>query len=123
MTEAKTPDSPTLATTLAALDDLKAEDVSVLNVHAITTMTDFMVIASGRSARQVKAMARQVVESAKAAGRPPLGVEGEREGDWVLIDLGEVVVHAMQPEARDFYQLDKLWSESSTDWSRQREAV
>lgn len=92
-----------------ALDDTKAFDIRVLDVRALTTVTDFMVIASGRSDRQVKAMAGHVVERAKALGVRPLGVEGERAGEWVLIDLGDVIVHAMQAHTRDFYQLEKLW--------------
>ncbi len=93
-----------------ALADIKAFDIEVLDVHEMTSITDFMVIASGRSNRQVKAMAGKVVEAARAAGIKPLGIEGEGQAEWVLVDLGDVVVHAMQPATRDFYQLEKLWS-------------
>jgi len=93
-----------------ALADIKAFDIEVLDVHEMTSITDFMVIASGRSNRQVKAMAGKVVEAARAAGIKPLGIEGEGQAEWVLVDLGDVLVHAMQPATRDFYQLEKLWS-------------
>ena len=93
-----------------ALADIKAFDIEVLDVHEMTSITDFMVIASGRSNRQVKAMAGKVVDAARAAGIKPLGIEGEGQAEWVLVDLGDVVVHAMQPATRDFYQLEKLWS-------------
>ncbi len=92
-----------------ALAARKAEDCRVLDVRALTDVTDYMVIASGRSRRQVAAIAEHVVERAKAAGQAPLGVEGLAEGEWVLIDLCDVVVHVMQPETRDFYQLERLW--------------
>ncbi len=94
---------------LAALDDLKAKDVQVLDVRKLTSITDYMIIASGTSSRHVKATADNVVEKAKHAGCPPLGVEGEREAEWILVDLADVVVHVMQPDARAFYQLEKLW--------------
>jgi len=98
-----------LALVVRALEAIKAQDVSVLDVREITTFADYMVISSGRSERQVKAMADSVVEQAKGAGVRPLGVEGEKSAEWVLIDLGDVVVHAMQPATREFYQLEKLW--------------
>ena len=85
-----------------ALDDLKAVDVRVLDVRSITSITDVMVIASGTSNRHVRSLAQKVVEKAKAAGVTPLGTEGESEGEWVLIDLGDVVVHVMLPRVRDF---------------------
>lgn len=93
-----------------AIEDLKGTDVVCLDVRELTDVTDFMVIASGRSDRQVSAIAENVIEKAKAAGVRPLGVEGLERGEWVLVDLCDVVVHVMQKESRDYYQLEKLWS-------------
>jgi len=93
---------------VAALEEIKAKDIVVLDVRKLTSITDMMVVASGTSTRQVKALADNVVEKAKAAGCRPLGVEGEREAEWVLVDLADVVVHVMLPSTRDFYQLEKL---------------
>ncbi len=92
-----------------ALEDLKAVDIVELDVRKLSNFTDYMVIANGRSARQVAALAENVVMKAKQAGEAPLGVEGLRAGEWVLVDLCDVVVHVMQPEVREFYQLEKLW--------------
>jgi len=94
---------------VAALEEIKAKDIVVLDVQKLTSITDIMVIASGTSSRQVKALADNVVEKAEAAGCRPLSVEGEREGEWILVDLADVVVHVMLPTTRDFYQLEKLW--------------
>jgi ribosome-associated protein len=95
---------------VAALEEIKARDIVALDVHKLTSITDFMVVASGTSSRQVKALADNVVEKAKAAGCRPLSIEGEREGEWILVDLADVVVHVMLPSTRNFYQLEKLWS-------------
>jgi len=98
-----------------ALDEMKAVDLTVLDVRGKSSVTDFMVIVSGTSGRHVKAMANSVVVEAKKAGIKPLGVEGEASSEWVLVDLVDVVVHVMLPETREFYQLEKLWEAGSVD--------
>lgn len=95
---------------VGALHELKALDIQVLDVRRLTSIADTMIIASGRSDRQVKAMADKVIERAKELGIPPLGVEGEQQGTWILVDLGDVIAHLMHPTTRAYYQLEKLWS-------------
>ena len=95
----------------AALDDGKAVDIRVLDVRKLTVITDYMIIASGRSSRQVRALAHRVMDTAKELGFKVVGIEGERESEWILVDLGGVVVHVMQAETRAFYQLEKLWEQ------------
>jgi ribosome-associated protein len=98
-----------------SLDKGKAQDVRILDVRGMTSITDYMVVASGRSARQVKALKDLVLEAAREQQVRPLGVEGETVGEWVLIDFGDVIVHTMRPETRDFYQLEKLWDPSTAE--------
>jgi ribosome-associated protein len=94
---------------LGALDDMKALDVKVLDVRDLTDIADYMVIASGTSDRHVRSVAQRVVEKTKEAGFRAHGLEGLKDGDWVLIDLNEVIVHVMLPRVREFYGLEKLW--------------
>lgn len=98
------------ALVLNALEDLKGEDITVLDVRDLTGVTDYMVICSGTSNRHVKSLANNVVMEAKHQGNPAIGVEGENAGEWVLVDFGDIVVHVMQPQTRLFYDLERLWS-------------
>ena len=106
---AATPKGSLKAVILGALDDMKALEVKVLDVRDLTDIADYMVIASGTSDRHVRSAAQRVVEKAKEAGFRPHGLEGLKDGDWVLIDLNEVIVHVMLPRVREFYGLEKLW--------------
>jgi len=111
---AKRPPSvpPALPLVQAALADMKAVDVRVLDVRGVSDVADFMVIASGTSDRHLRSIADRVIQMAKAAGQRPLGVEGEQQGEWVLVDLPDVMVHVMLPRTREFYQLEHLWDTS-----------
>ena len=93
-----------------ALDDLKAVDTVVLDVRSLSSVMDFLVITSGTSTRHVKSLADNVLVKSKELGARPLGVEGQAGGEWVLVDYGDVVVHVMQPAARSFYDLERLWA-------------
>ena len=106
---------PSLRTVVIdALADMKALEVKVLDVRGLTDIADFMVIASGTSDRHVRSVAQRVVEKTKEAGFRPHGVEGQQDGDWVLIDLSEMIVHVMLPRVREFYGLEKLWDMTAT---------
>ncbi|MEN8719033.1 MAG: ribosome silencing factor [Oceanococcaceae bacterium] len=100
---------PEVTLAVAAIEDLKGRDLRLLDVRSLTPLTDFMLIVTGTSNRHVKSLADSVVMAAKQAGTPPLGVEGLDQAEWVLVDLGGVVVHIMQMQTRAFYQLEKLW--------------
>ena len=93
-----------------ALEEIKGLDIIKLDVSDMTTVTDWMIVASGTSGRHVKALVDNVAEKAKAAGHRPSGIEGESGGEWVLLDLQDALVHVMLPKIRDFYNLEKLWS-------------
>jgi ribosome-associated protein len=99
-----------LKLTQDSLDDLKARDLSTLDVRDLTSVTDYLVIASGTSDRHVSSLADNVIRNAKDAGVRPIGVEGQDAGEWVLIDLQDVIVHVMQPRVREFYKLEDLWT-------------
>src|SRR5215475_9773189 len=101
--------SPLQDVVTAALDDMKAVNVKVLDVRGLTDIADTMIIASGNSDRHVKSIADRVVEKTKAAGFRPLGTEGARDGEWVLVDLQDILVHVMLPRVREFYGLERLW--------------
>jgi len=92
-----------------ALEELKAKDITTIDVRGKTSVTDFMVIASGTSSRHVKSLAENVLEKVKEQGVRPLGNEGLDGGEWALLDLGDVVVHVMQVATRQFYDLERLW--------------
>lgn len=93
-----------------ALEDIKAEDIAVIDTSAQSPLFERMIIASAKSTRQTKAIADNVVVKLKSLGEDPLGREGEASGEWILIDLGEVLVHVMQPAVRQYYNLEELWS-------------
>lgn len=95
---------------LNALDDIKAKDIREIDVRGKTSIADVLVIASGTSTRHVKSIADEVVKLSKQAGNMPIGVEGQREAEWVLVDLGDIIVHVMLPRVREFYGLERLWT-------------
>ena len=103
--------NPMLSKILKSLDDIQAIDIKVIDVHKQTTITDYMIIASGRASRHVKAIAQKVMEDMKEQGLPSITSTGIEQGDWALIDFGDFLVHVMQPESRQFYNLEGLWEE------------
>jgi ribosome-associated protein len=96
-----------------SLENMKARDLRVLDVRNLTSVTDYLLIASGTSDRHVRSLSEKLIEDAKKAGQPPLGVEGQDAGERILVDLNDVVVHVMQPRVREFYKLEDLWSVGS----------
>jgi ribosome-associated protein len=100
-----------LETAISALEDLKASDIRVIEVGGVTSLFSTMIVASAESTRQTKALANHVREKVKAAGGVVYGFEGEQTGEWMLVDLGDVIVHVMQPAIRDYYDLEGLWAD------------
>lgn len=94
---------------IATLDDGKAQNIVKLDVRELTTVTDYMIVASGTSSRHVRALANAVADKAREAGHRPAGIEGEEGSEWVLLDLQDALVHVMLPRVREFYSLEKLW--------------
>jgi ribosome silencing factor RsfS/YbeB/iojap len=105
--------SPLEGIVTAALEDMKAVNVKTMDVRGLTDIADVMVVASGNSDRHVRSIADRVIEKAKESGFRPLGVEGQREGEWVLVDLQDVVLHVMLPRVREFYSLERMWESDS----------
>ncbi len=93
-----------------SLEDLKARDIRVFDVRELTTVADYLLIASGTSDRHVRSLSEKIIRQFKEAGEPPLGIEGQDAGEWILIDLHDVIVHVMQPRTREFYKLEDLWA-------------
>ena len=107
---------------VTALEDFKAIDIQQIDVSGQNPLTDMFVVASGSSLRHIKSMAENLVIKAKEAGCPPLGVEGDRQAEWVLVDLNDIIVHLMLPQTRAFYNLEKLWEASSQQRSGQSQS-
>jgi ribosome-associated protein len=105
---------------LRALEDLKAVNIKVLDVRGLTDVADTMIVASGTSDRHVRSIAEHVIMQAKAAGRRPMGTEGKQDGEWVLVDLQDVLVHVMLPRVREFYALEQLWEAPQAPRRRRR---
>ncbi|TAH53361.1 MAG: ribosome silencing factor [Betaproteobacteria bacterium] len=104
-------DTPTLQQiVVSALEDIKARDIETIDTSKVTALFDSIVVASAESSRQTRALARNVVDKVREAGGEVISIEGEDSGDWVLVDLGNIVVHIMQPAVRAYYKLEELWS-------------
>lgn len=106
-------DQQLIALIEGALEDMKAKDMVTIDVRGRSTVTDYMMVASGTSKRHVASVAQEVLDKLKAQGIQPIGVEGQDVGEWVLVDVGSVIVHVMMPDARDFYDIERLWSVAS----------
>jgi len=100
---------------IEALDDIKAHDIQAIDVRKLTSICDWIIVASADSSRQTKALARHVRDRLKESGSSIVGVEGEESGEWILVDAGDVVAHVMQPAVRSYYNLEELWSEGRFD--------
>lgn len=107
---------------IEALEDIKAEDIVVMDVRNMSSLFDYVIVASAESTRQTRAFANNVQEKLRSIGSRVIGVEGESSGEWVLVDLGEVIVHVMQPAVRTYYNLEQLWGGNApkprtSEWS------
>lgn len=100
---------------IAALEDIKARDIQAIDVRKVTSIFDWIIVASADSARQTKALARHVRDALRESGSSIVGTEGEETGDWILVDAGDVVAHVMQPAVREYYNLEELWSDGKFD--------
>ena len=100
---------------ISALDDIKAHDIQAIDVRKLTSICDWIVVASADSARQSKALARHVRDALREAGSSIVGVEGEETGEWILVDAGDVIAHVMQPAVRSYYNLEELWGDGRFD--------
>ena len=100
---------------IAALEDIKARDIQAIDVHKLTSICDWIVVASADSARQTKALSRHVRDRLKEAGATIVGTEGEEAGEWILVDAGDIVAHVMQPAVREYYNLEELWADGRFD--------
>ena len=109
MTNAKMQSEELVKLAISALEEIKAQDITTIDVRGKTSITDFMLIASGTSSRHVKSLVDNVLEKVKEQGVRPIGTEGMDTGEWALLDLGDIVVHVMLPTARQFYDLERLW--------------
>ena len=107
------------ALVLNAVEDVKAFDINFVDVQGRSSVTDILLFASGRSDRQVKSIANNIIIEAKKAGIQPLGVEGLNSGDWVLVDLGDIVAHIMLPQVRDYYGIERMWEADEAEDSEQ----
>ena len=103
---------------VTALEDIKARDITVLDVRKLTSLYDTLIIATAESNRQVNALAQHVRDKLKESGAPIIGVEGEESGEWVLVDCGDIVVHVMQPAVRAYYNLEELWETTARGRAR-----
>ena len=111
------------AVVIDALEDIKARDIQLVNVMKLTSVFDYIAIASGDSTRQTKALANNVIEKVKEAGYDIIGSEGEGTGEWVLVDCGDIVVHIMQPAVREYYKLEELWQEGKLEYPKPKRDV
>lgn len=112
-----------LKTICAVLDQAKGLDIKSLDVRKMTDIADYMVIASGTSSRHVNALADRLVDQLRTRDVRPVGIEGREQGEWVLVDFADVIVHVMLPQTRDFYNLEKLWSEEVAEEPERKEKV